>query len=251
MNNAMALRRIAAAALMAAAVGVAASAPAAHADVDAVASATATEYRFGVFYGDRRIGEHNYEVVHDGAATRVSSRADFQVKILFVTAYRYRHQANELWQDGCLTGLSSVTNDNGERYQVQAERTEPGLRLTRMEPSRKEISLDQPCPAGFAYWDRSRLDRDALINAQTGEVSAGQLIEEGNETIDGADTVRYRLQPEGLAPITLWYRASDDLWVRLETRRDDNTLQYRLESVSQRSESAIEEDARVQDPPGI
>lgn len=221
------------------------------ADTGGSETAVAREYRFGVFYNDRRIGEHVYEVASDADATRVRSRADFQVKLLFVTAYRYQHQANELWQDGCLSGLSSVTNDNGTRYQVVARRRQAGAELTSLAPDTEVVDLRGPCPASFAYWDRSRLQQGALLNSQTGDIAAAELIEEGSESIDGETAVRYRLETDDLAPIRLWYRRSDDAWVRLETTRDGATLQYRLEETSRRQASAIEEDARVQDPPGI
>ena len=84
------------------------------------AEPTATEYRFAVYYGDRRIGEHRYEIVQDGDATRVRSRADFQVKLLFINAYRYEHQANELWRGGCLTDV--------ERGEGRGRRTPRALR---------------------------------------------------------------------------------------------------------------------------
>lgn len=212
---------------------------------------TTTEYRFGVFYGDKRIGDHIYEVTTDGDADRVESRADFRVKLLFVTAYRYQHQANELWRDGCLAGLSSVTNDNGERFRVEAARQEAGLILTSLQPESDQVTLTSECPASFAYWDRPRLEREALINAQNGAIGAARLIEKGTEQLEDTVAVRYQLEAEGLSPIRLWYRQSDDVWIRLETDRQDGTLQYRLESLERRPASGIEEDARVEDPPGI
>ncbi len=213
--------------------------------------AEATAYRFGVFYGDRRIGEHVYEVVRDANATQVRSRADFQVKVLFVTAYRYEHRADELWRDGCLTELSSVTNDNGKRFQIQAVGREAGPQFASLQSAPEPIVLDAECPASFAYWDRERLTANALVNAQNGVLSPATLIEEGPEVLDGTETVRFRLEADGIAPITLWYRRSDDVWLRLETRREDKALQYRLEGLERGAQSAIEQNARVQDPARI
>ena len=93
------------------------------------------------------------------------------MKLLFINAYRYEHQANELWRGGCLTGLRSVTDDNGRRYEVDAQPRETGLVLTRHAPERAQVTLDADCPASFAYWDRERLGRDRLINSQNGEAA--------------------------------------------------------------------------------
>ena len=215
------------------------------------AEPTATEYRFAVYYGDRRIGEHRYEIVQDGDATRVRSRADFQVKLLFINAYRYEHQANELWRGGCLTGLRSVTDDNGRRYEVDARPRETGLVLTRHAPERAQVTLDADCPASFAYWDRERLGRDRLINSQNGEAVAARLEARGTDTVDGVDARRYRLETDGLAPIDLWYDASDDTWLRLETTREGATLRYRLQEVTRRTAEAIEPDQGTPEPPGV
>ena len=51
-----------------------------------------------------------------GAAA--ASKAEFQVKFLFVTAYDYRHQATERWDANCLRTLGSVTDDNGDAFEV-------------------------------------------------------------------------------------------------------------------------------------
>jgi len=53
----------------------------------------------------------------------------------------------------------------------------------------------------------------------------------GTDRIAGETADRYRLEPEGLDPILLWYRASDQLWLQLETRRESRVLRYRLAGV--------------------
>lgn len=215
------------------------------------ADPTATEYRFAVYYGDRRIGEHRYEIVQDGDATRVRSRADFQVKLLFINAYRYEHQANELWQNGCLTRLRSVTDDNGKRYEVDARLRDAGLVLTRLAPEQEQVTLDSDCPASFAYWDRQRLRHDRLINSQNGQALPASLVRQGTDTVDGTAAVHYRLETEGLAPIDLWYDADDGTWLRLETTREDGTLSYKLLETTRRTAEAIETDEGTPEPPGV
>ena len=215
------------------------------------ADPVATEYRFAVYYGDRRIGEHHYEIVQDGDATRVRSRADFQVKLLFINAYRYEHQANELWQNGCLTHLSSVTDDNGKRYEVDARPRETGLVLTRHAPEQEQVTLETDCPASFAYWDRERLRHDRLVNAQNGKALSAALVQQGEDNVDGVAAVRYRLETDGLAPIDLWYDADDGTWLRLETTREDGTLSYRLQETTRRTAEAIETARGTPEPPGV
>jgi hypothetical protein len=197
------------------------------------ANASAREYRFDVYLDDRRIGEHSYEITGAPGAERVRSQADFEFKLLFVTLYRYRHLATERWQGGCLTELTSTTNDNGKKFEVEAGRAEAQLLLTRLVPDRDNREISTNCPATFAYWDLQRLDAGALLNAQTGEFTPTRLIREDDDPVDGEPATRYRLEVEGLAPLQLWYRSSDDAWLRLSTRRDGRLLEYRRVEVGQ------------------
>jgi hypothetical protein len=218
------------------------------ANAPAWSEATATDQRFAVFYDGKRIGEHSWEIVRSGDTTRVSSRASFSFKLLFVPVYRYQHQANELWRHGCLVALASNTDDNGETYRVASSRPEGALQLTRSEPEHAVTPLDGDCPATFAYWDKQRLDRDTLINTQTGERAATRLIREGVETVNGVESVRYRLEVDQAPSITLWYRRGDDQWLGLETRRDGSKLEYRLELSETRQVPSPGSDSGVEMP---
>lgn len=210
--------------------------------------ARANVYQFDVFYDDRPIGEHRWEIVRDGEFTRVKSHAAFQFKLLFVTVYRYRHQANELWRNGCLIAMASATDDNGQPFQVAAERRQGRLELTRREPQKQTDRIDADCPATFAYWDPERLRRDSLINVQSGEAPATTLTREGTEVLDGVSALRYRLEVDQMPAITLWYRERDGQWLKLRTRRNDGVLEYRLDSAEEQSAPAIDVDAGVETP---
>lgn len=214
-----------------------------------------SEYLFGVYLDGKRIGEHRYEVTGAPGSERVRSEANFEFKLLFVTLYRYRHLANEAWQQGCLTHLTSATNDNGRAYEVAAgpqgaEEARPRLLLTRLEPDPQSRQLDD-CPGTFAYWDLQRMSADALINTQTGELLPTRLVREGRERIDGHDAVRYRLEIEGMSTIQLWYRADDEGWLRLANRRDGRLLEYRLQANEQQPPSVAEDDTRIQGATGV
>lgn len=198
----------------------------------ATAAPAALELQFAVSYDDRQIGTHRFEIRRDGAQKAVRSEADFLVRVVFVTLYRYQHLALERWQDGCLRQLESETNDNGRRYQVRIDDDPAALRIERRAPEAAVESVPIDCAASFAYWDLAELERTALINSQTGAVTPVRLDHLGADVVDGIPAHHYRLQPEGLDPIDLWYRQSDGLWLRLETRRDTSVLRYRLTGVT-------------------
>ena len=208
------------------------------APLGSVVAAQEASYVYGVYYGERRIGEHEFVIRRSatGSATgsagglEVRSEARMEVRVLFVPVYRYHHLATERWQQGCLQQLSSETDDNGTRYALQARAQSGMLSIEQSAPQPAARQLTSPsCPATFAYWDLDLLRGEQLLNAQTGQLAPVALTAEGNELLGGIPARRYLLQPKGLEPIRLWYRDSDGLWLRLETQRDGSKLSYRLE----------------------
>lgn len=203
----------------------------------AAAEQASMRYQYDVSFDDRPIGTHIFEVDRSGAAKQVRSRAEFQVKLLFVSLYRYRHTADERWQDGCLRELVSQTDDNGRRFEVRIDPLDQALRVDRRapEPGNELLALD--CGGTFAYWDLEQLQRNALINSQTGSLTPVAFRHDGSDRIGGEPADRYRLEPKGLDPILLWYRTGDRRWLQLETRRANGVLRYRLVGAEPLTES--------------
>ena len=165
-----------------------------------LALAMATQsWTFQVLLDEREIGRHAYTREQSPAGTRIVSEARFDVRFLFVTAYRYEHRAEELWRNDCLVRLDARTDDNGVRKDVSARPT--------------------GCTRSFSYWDPAILRADRLLNAQTGEMTPVQWSSLGTEVLSvrGRETpaTRHRLTAPGMA-IDLWYAGSD--WVALESR---------------------------------
>ena len=192
----------------------------------AAASASAGEtLRFKVFLDEEPIGTHSFRLQESGDGLTMESRAAFEVKLLFLTAYSYDHRSRELWREGCLAELRSHTDDNGERHSVRGQRTGEGFLIA----GETERVVDDACAMTFAYWDPRILEQDRLINPQTGEVVEVEVVDEGLErlTASGREVQarRYRLSADGL-DITLWY--DDRRWLGLESRvGEDYLLSYR------------------------
>jgi hypothetical protein len=199
--------------------------------IPAAAETGAQRHRYDVFLDDRLIGTHSFEIDRGSGAKQVRSRAEFQVKVLMVALYRYEHSADERWQDGCLRELASQTDDNGRRFEVRIDPAGPALKIERRSPKEATELIALDCPGTFAYWDPEQLERSALINSQTGALTPVRFSHVGTDRIAGEPADRYRLEPEGLDPILLWYRASDRLWLQLETTRENRVLRYRLAGV--------------------
>lgn len=55
------------------------------------------EWNFKVYLDDSEIGYHSFRLIEGQDQRQLESQADFRVKFLFVTAYRYQHENVETW----------------------------------------------------------------------------------------------------------------------------------------------------------
>ena len=188
-------------------------------------------WAFDVFLDKQKIGYHNFVVRQDGASKQVEIDAEFDVKILFINAYSYKHNNSERWQGDCLLSLRSETNDNGERLAVAGSTLDDQFIVTA---NNGEDNIDA-CPMSFAYWNPAFLRATELINAQTGKLTPVKIAATGSElvTVAGepvtANTYTVMLEEQ---IIRLWYAADDYRWLALETpARGDRVLRYQATRV--------------------
>ena len=197
----------------------------------AAANDNVREWEFDVFLDDKPIGYHTFEVADRGSRTVLQTEAAFDVKFLFVTAFKYRHQNTEIWSDGCLDAISATTNNNGERLTVSGEEAEQRFEVSG---GRGELALDG-CVRSFAYWNPDILEADRLLNSQTGEYEPVEIALEGEEvvSIDGREIVadRYRVSVRR-GDIYLWYTKRDKTWVALDApAKGERRIRYQAKQV--------------------
>jgi hypothetical protein len=185
------------------------------------------DWKFRVMLDGREIGSHRYSLEPAGEGALLRSEASFDVKFLFVTAYRYDHEAEERWQGGCLQSLASRTDSNGTRTAVTATAGDGGLAVAR--PAGRE--LHPGCVLSFAYWDPRILTADRLLNSQTGELVSVRVLPLGQESVPvrgiARTASRYRISGRDLQ-IDVWY--ADGRWIGLEALTDGGRrLRYELQ----------------------
>lgn len=196
-------------------------------------------WRFQVYLNDTAIGTHQFDLFQRGAERELVSRARFDVKLLFVTAYRYRHEAAERWRGDCLAAIEARTDDNGDLVRVRTEAQAAAFRV---------LINDAPGPAAtgcvksFAYWNPAFLQERRLLHPQTGQLVDVTIRRLGSETLHVAgtriDAARYALRADGLA-IDLWYSPEGE-WLALESPLENGrTLRYRLEAWPGRNANTV------------
>jgi len=171
------------------------------------------------------MGTHRYTTVRNGDDLQVTSTADFIVKVVFVTVFNYQHTANERWHGNCLVAVNSTTQTNGEE---------------------QELELEMPagsCEGTYTYWDKTRLQRSTLLNAQTGEIEPASWQKSaqlalptlaGKKTLQLTPDIREAIQRSTLktasANFHLWYDKADNLLV-MQTQTDGRTVTYAREDL--------------------
>jgi hypothetical protein len=186
------------------------------------------EWRFRVLLDGSEVGTHTFRVSERDGQRSVASDARFTVKLLFIDAYTYAHEARERWQGDCLAALEARTDDNGKRIAVRGASN--GARF-EVEGAGTRARLPA-CVMSFAYWNPAMLEQPRLLNVQTGELTDVRIEPLGQESVRvrGAATNarRYALHAPKFR-IDLWY-APGEGWVQLESRTESGRmLRYEIQ----------------------
>ena len=189
--------------------------------------ATERRWQFDVLLDDKPIGVHTFAVEDTGTRLRLETTASFDVKFLFITAFRYRHQNTEVWQDGCLSSIDAVTDSNGKEQVVRGSRDGGDFDISESDGTKTLPG----CVQTFAYWNPAVLESEQLLNSQTGEYESVAVTYEGPDEVSLAgqaiEAVRYTLATRG-GDITLWYSRDGLTWLALEApAKGGRTLAYR------------------------
>jgi len=185
------------------------------------------QWNFDVYLDDREIGFHHFQLSDSAEGLRLQTHAEFEVKFLMITVYAYEHRNAETWQGGCLRSIEARTDSNGEHHRVSGVARDGQLVVSTAAGVQR---LDD-CVATFAYWDRRLLERQRLLNSQTGEYLPVKLEPLGNGSVLLGDrsvaVQRYALSAEKMN-IELAYAVDSGEWVALDSRIEGgHLLRYR------------------------
>lgn len=190
------------------------------------AHAEPNAWNFRVLLDGREIGRHQFTLRGTGEERELRSEARFDVRVLYVSVYRYLHDAVERWNGNCLQSLVSHTETNGDSVSVNAAAR--GNRLAVERPEGRDEH--EGCVMSFAYWNPQILNERRLLNSQTGELLPVRITPQGDETIEVRGqplaAQRHRISAPSLQ-VDLWYAGGR--WVALEApAKGGRRLRYEL-----------------------
>lgn len=226
--------------------GAAAAAAAAAAASVATSPAIAQSWDFEVRLDGKPIGSHRFVVDGPADARTVSSNARFDVRLLGITVFRYRHEARELWRGDCLREIRSTTDDDGKPVQVDRR-----LETATAAPASATTATTAgaaACLMSYAYWHPALIQQQRLLNPQTGDVDEISVdrLPDASLTVGGRDVDASRWRITAVAPskpdavasgkapparqvLTLWRDRADGRWIGLDAQvKGGRVLTYRL-----------------------
>jgi Family of unknown function (DUF6134) len=176
----------------------------------------AKEWVFDVYLDKNKIGTHTF-TLNDNTLV---SKAKFNVKVLFIEAYKYDHSAKEQWQGDCLTSLDAHTVENKVITDVKGDSSGGAFQLIPARASQKFPN----CMMTFAYWNPKILEQKQLLNPQNAEYLNTTVEKQANETMmvkgKSTETTHYKLkgalEGKNKLNIELWYNQNND-WVALKS----------------------------------
>ncbi len=191
------------------------------------ANAVTRSWDFSVLLDGSEIGYHRFELVQDGDQRRLTSEASFDVRFLFINAFRYRHENTELWSGDCLESIDARTQANRKKLAIRGALQDDRFVV---DDGNAENALEA-CVMTFAYWNPEFLQQSRLLNPQSGEYLDVEIERVGEQPIvvrgeEIAASV-YRVSAEKME-LTLWY-SPDDEWLALESvAKGGRIIRYEL-----------------------
>ncbi len=172
------------------------------------------------------VGEHRYELVHDGNETTLTADIDLEAELLFVTVRTYTSQRKEVWRDGRLVEYRAHTNDDGRIIEVEARAEGDALVIEGPNGTRRAPGDTFSASA----WDLERFADGLVMATETGEVMRIEVEEVGLEQVtlaggEPAQVTRHRVT--GDMEQDMWYDERG-MWVKLRFKRDGDWITVEL-----------------------
>lgn len=192
-------------------------------------SSYAEQINFQVQMNDKDIGFHEFNVQND----TISNKAQFDVKLWFIPAYKYRHTATEVYKDNCLIQLESETQDGADFFELSSLADSAFFKIKVNDKDYNHPA----CSQTFRYWDIQFTEQNLAINPQDGEIFKLSFSKDVDEEVKTKTNMllanKYILHAindqDEKFHIELWYEQNSKKWIKLRSYlKDDNVITYIL-----------------------
>lgn len=187
---------------------------------------------FKVYRDGEEIGHHR--VTFSSSGNDIVANVDIELSVRFagIRVFHYKHDSREIWRDGTLAAIDSVTNNDGEDMSLTLRRDGEALSIDGTKYQGAAAATLVPT----SYWFKDTIKQSQIIDSQNGRIFPVVIRQIGRETVEaGGMTVaatRYTLQEQ--LTMNLWY---DDQgrWVKTSFESDGSLIDYVLQPREQQA----------------
>lgn len=176
-------------------------------------SAQAETLNYTVLRDGKTIGTHAVAIDQNGAETRIGIETDIAVKVLFVTAYKFKHSAQETWAGGQLLAISSKTDDDGTLKELTAHAEDGRITVDSIVKGQERRQFADAATLPASLWNPATVSQSELINTLDGQLMKVHVEDLGTETVDarGAPLSAHHYAISGELTRELWFDGSGRL----------------------------------------
>jgi len=176
---------------------------------------------FSVRKSGTEVGTHRISFAERDGALVVETDARLQLRIAFVTVYRYVQRTREIWRDGVLVGIESDIDDNGTPFRLRGSAQDGVLRLDGHQEA-------HAIPVGIkplSYWNIAVMRAPRGFDVQWGSLAdlaveprgpetrqvAGKPVEARRYAMRGYEIRKGERQKQPWLNLDAWYDREDRL----------------------------------------
>lgn len=129
------------------------------------------------------IGTHIVKFSAKGNDLSVDILTDVQVKVAFITVYKFKHEGHEKWQGGQMVSMQSTTDDDGTPHDLVIVRKDGKFKATDKGTVREASA--ELLPASLWHPGIVGAEQAAVINTLDGTKMAISTAYKGDEDVKG------------------------------------------------------------------
>ena len=130
------------------------------------------EIEFDVYRNGEKVGFHKVNFFDQANRLKVTSEFVLNIKILFITAYRFNYRSQSIWSDGVLSEINVIVDDNGETFSLSGSRAGGKMVITK---GNEDYQANVPLfPTN--HWNAEVLNKEVVLNTLTGELNRVKII---------------------------------------------------------------------------
>lgn len=172
-----------------------------------------------------KIGSYKNIISYQGDEAVVETEIDINAKILFIRVAQEKAERRQVWRNGRLQALESVTWAGKEKFVTSGRATPAGFVITG--PSGEETTSASVFPT--SPWSAAIVKATTLVNEKRGQTYSVTLTGNDSETVDvlgqKVETRHYKFS--GHKDDELWFDARG-VAVKFSLKNDGDTITFTL-----------------------